>query len=129
MIGKRATFSALSAAVFCLCLRALIPAGYMPGNAFAGELFVLCPNGLPPSVAARFHDSHAGHHGDDGVSVDADQRCPIGAALQTPALPVAELAAALAVAAIIAAVSPTHCPVARSLPRPYDSRGPPRPFA
>lgn len=66
-----------------LLLRALIPAGYMPGNLIAGEFAVLCPTGLPAEVA---HQLHQGHLDDGEQQLDMDSECPIGAALQLIAI-------------------------------------------
>lgn len=62
-------------------LRALIPAGYMPGNLLEGEFVRLCPAGLP---AFTRHEVHAGHHdgqAEDGFSADSELSsvCPLGA--------------------------------------------------
>ena len=66
-----------------LMLRALIPLGYMPGNALAGEFVVLCPSGLSAEIAQALHSGH--HH--DQSAIDMDAECPIGSALQSAALP------------------------------------------
>ncbi|MBT8080530.1 MAG: hypothetical protein KJO31_18260 [Gammaproteobacteria bacterium] len=66
-----------------LMLRALIPLGYMPGNALAGEFVVLCPTGLSAELAQALHHGH--HH--EQSTVDMDAQCPIGTALQSAALP------------------------------------------
>lgn len=78
---RRLHWSLLMAAIV---LRAVIPLGYMPGNLLAGEFMVLCPTGLPAHTSLA--SAHA-HHGDDAAMLDADQACPIGAALKQAALP------------------------------------------
>ena len=59
--------------------RALIPAGYMPGSAESGLLFVLCPEGVPAGFSqflsgSDLDDTHA-HH---AVAGQDDHHCPIG---------------------------------------------------
>lgn len=74
----------LALGVAGLCLRALIPAGYMPGNLLAGELMVLCPVGVPAAIAEQLHSGHIDH---DQPVIDVDRSCPIGSAVQQAWLP------------------------------------------
>ena len=82
-IGRGGNRLAKAAVVGCLLVRALIPLGFMPGNALAGEFFVICPAGLPAAVAERLHLGHEQH---SQTVVDVDRACPIGSALNV-ALP------------------------------------------
>jgi len=70
--------------VACLILRAMVPAGYMPGNLLVGEFMVLCPVGMSAGIAQMLHSDHDDHG--RGV-LDADKTCPIGSALQPAWLP------------------------------------------
>lgn len=60
-------------------LRALIPVGYMPAAWDDGLPFVLCPDGLPTSIADEL-SGHGHHHGDDAESSrsDAADQCKFG---------------------------------------------------
>ncbi|MDJ0919168.1 MAG: hypothetical protein QNJ05_15525 [Woeseiaceae bacterium] len=50
--------------VIGLVMRALIPAGYMPGSVEGGPWFVLCPDSLPMSMTmAPGESDHHHHHG------------------------------------------------------------------
>ncbi|MDJ0760886.1 MAG: hypothetical protein QNJ19_15945 [Woeseiaceae bacterium] len=51
--------------VIGLMMRALIPAGYMPGSADGGPWFVLCPDSLPMSMNMAHRDSGHHHHHHD----------------------------------------------------------------
>jgi hypothetical protein len=68
----------------CLVMRALIPAGYMPGNLLDGEFMVLCPAGMSPSLLSAAGNAHEGHEQD---FLDVDRDCPIGSALQFAWMP------------------------------------------
>lgn len=119
ILQARRKFAVL--ALGAVLLRALIPLGYMPGNALAGEFVVLCPTGLPAAIAQTLHDGHLHHE----PAVDMDQECPIGNALQTAALP-APLPAAIVTGDRVrydAAESVT--PPYRAPVRQYPIRGPP----
>lgn len=67
-------------------LRALIPAGYMPGNLLDGEFVRLCPVGLPEGAFGELHAGHSGHgaHSDTGAA-EADASCPAGIILSAVA--------------------------------------------
>jgi len=61
-------------------LRAMTPAGYMPGAPGSGLLFELCPDQLPVgvSLAAAGPPSHA-HHGHEAGNSSAEaDHCQIG---------------------------------------------------
>ncbi|MEJ2172774.1 MAG: hypothetical protein ACO22K_07565 [Woeseiaceae bacterium] len=64
-------------------IRALIPAGYMPGNVFAGEFMVMCPSSSAAAIAGIHHHNH------DDEPIDVDRACPIGSALTAIAPPLA----------------------------------------
>ena len=109
--------------VACLFMRALVPAGYMPGNLLAGEYMVLCPVGVPAELAALLHGGHGNHGGD---VVDADRTCPIGSALKPAFLPVdTTQPAVLWLAELPVPVQPVLIPPTRHLSA-YRSRAPPR---
>ncbi len=69
----------LPLALVGVLLRALVPAGYMPGSIETGLPFELCPEGLPASFttvldagepqSAHHHGGHDGHHGEDGPAL------------------------------------------------------------
>ena len=107
----------------CLALRALIPLGYMPGDALSGEFVVLCPTGLPASVARALHIGH-----DDHASnvVDVDRDCPIGSALNFASLPVDIVEQAVAYALQGIRVAYAGFAYLSLVERRYDSRAPPR---
>jgi len=116
---RRTTGLALAA---CLLLRALIPVGYMPGNLLAGELMVLCPEGLPALDMAL---AHAGHNDTDLPAMDADRSCPIGTALLAAA-PAPEVGQVLALVRRAATdIPPAESPPRRHSPAGYRSRAPP----
>lgn len=70
-------------ALLLLCttfvLRALIPIGYMPAAWDEGLPFVLCPDGLPNSIADVL-TGHDHHHGADEESATSDvaDQCKFG---------------------------------------------------
>ncbi len=71
----------LVAALAALALRALTPAGYMPGSADSGLLYELCPEGMPVAIMqALAGDGHHHHHGaDEGSAASGSgEQCPIG---------------------------------------------------
>jgi hypothetical protein len=71
----------LLAALAMLSLRALTPAGYMPGSPGSGLLFELCPAGMPADVMQALgggHHHHASHHAPAGSTMSDDEQCPIG---------------------------------------------------
>jgi hypothetical protein len=79
-------FLALTFLVLGMAVRALTPAGYMPGSLADGTPFVLCPGGTP---GARWFlgqgTGHAAHHhghaaGGDESSDASWEYCPFGAA-------------------------------------------------
>jgi len=84
----------LVAALAMLSLRALTPAGYMPGSTGSGLLFELCPAGMPAAVMRALGGNHHHHHGPDSSSISDDEQCPIGhmlggAAATDDAVPIA----------------------------------------
>ena len=84
MCTRRNNGALILLGIACLALRAIVPAGYMPGNLLAGEFMVLCPVGMPAGIAQQLHADHGDH--ERGV-LDADRSCPIGSALQPAYLP------------------------------------------
>ena len=74
----------LAAALAMLSLRALTPAGYMPGSPGSGLLFELCPAGVPAAVMQALGAGHHHHHGNEKSS-SATEHCPIGHMLSTTA--------------------------------------------
>lgn len=93
MLGRRKRFGlAPNYVVFTLLVglatRAIIPAGYMPGNLLAGELMVMCPAGGATTIALlqpKKPHQHP-HHGDGSETRSADESCPIGLALLLDAI-------------------------------------------
>ncbi|MEJ2298890.1 MAG: hypothetical protein P8X94_10400, partial [Woeseiaceae bacterium] len=67
----------LLAALAMLSLRALTPAGYMPGSPGSGLLFELCPAGMPAGVMQALGGGHH-HHAPAGSTMSDDEQCPIG---------------------------------------------------
>ena len=82
-LGRRFGRWAGFATVACLLIRALIPLGYMPGNALKGEYMVACPAGLPAATVTKSHHKH-GKGGEKAVG--SNRACSIGKALQSAAL-------------------------------------------
>ncbi len=74
----------LATALAMLSLRALTPAGYMPGSPGSGLLFELCPAGVPAAVMQALGAGHHHHHGNEKSS-SATEQCPIGHMLSTTA--------------------------------------------
>jgi len=68
-----------------LLLRAIVPAGYMPGSLERGTWFELCPEGLPVAVIAAFAGDHHHHATGDGPS-SAVGDCSFGDLLNTAAV-------------------------------------------
>ena len=60
-----------------LSVRALTPAGYMPGSPASGLLYELCPAGMPAAVMRALGGGHHHHH-DTAGGVAGDEQCPIG---------------------------------------------------
>jgi hypothetical protein len=67
----------LIAALAMLSVRALTPAGYMPGSPASGLLYELCPAGMPAAVMQALGGGHHHHH-DSAGGVAGDEQCPIG---------------------------------------------------
>ena len=67
----------LIAALAMLSVRALTPAGYMPGSPASGLLYELCPAGMPAAVMQALGGGHHHHHDSTG-EVASDEQCPIG---------------------------------------------------
>lgn len=67
----------LLAALAMLSLRALTPAGYMPGSPGSGLLFELCPAGMPVDVMQAL-GAHHHHHARTDSPMSDDEQCPIG---------------------------------------------------
>lgn len=112
-------------AAVTILLRAIIPLGYMPGNALAGEFMVLCPAGVPAAVMEVLHPDH-GHHGGHAASViNADRDCPIGSALQPAWLPADFAVTALELAPFAAPQFYFSESFSGLVPRRYESRAPP----
>jgi len=63
-----------------LLLRALTPAGYMPGSADSGLLYELCPEGMPVEIMQSLSGGGQHHHHSGGESESAadSEQCPIG---------------------------------------------------
>lgn len=73
-----------------LAMRALIPAGYMPGSLEGGSWFVLCSSNLPAgfsvsAVADEHH--HRGMHGDAAGSSVVSGDCSFGHILSGAMIP------------------------------------------
>lgn len=68
----------LAAALAMLSMRALTPAGYMPGSPGSGLLFELCPAGVPAAVMQALGAGHHHHHHDQETSSPTAEHCPIG---------------------------------------------------
>ncbi len=82
---NRSSLVLLALALVGVLLRAVVPAGYMPGSIESGLLFELCAEGLPASFTAELADAggphsanrhgghggahHDGHHGEDGPAL------------------------------------------------------------
>ena len=68
-------------AILAFCLRALIPAGFMPGSAADGTLLQLCPDGMTQAeMQALFPNDHH-HHGHEEGSGEIKGEtfsCPLG---------------------------------------------------
>ena len=76
----------LIAAVAMLALRALTPAGYMPGSPASGLLYELCPSGMPAEIMRALGGGHHHHHHDEKTGgMAGDEQCPIGHMLSTTA--------------------------------------------
>lgn len=74
----------LIAALAMLALRALTPAGYMPGSPASGLLYELCPSGMPAEIMRALGGGHHHHHEQTG-GMAGDEQCPIGHMLSTTA--------------------------------------------
>lgn len=112
----------LRAAIAGLILRAMIPLGYMPGNLVAGEFMVLCPSGVPAGFMQAL--SHR-HHMHDESSIDIDQVCPIGTALQHAWLPQEHVEFAVEAAQRDTVAIEEFSVLSASTARYYNSRAPP----
>jgi len=77
-----------------LCIRAVVPLGYMPGDLLDGKFVELCPTSSPALAAFLGSEGdHSGHgaHGadegsDQGRAADLSRACPVGFALNFAAL-------------------------------------------
>ena len=105
-----------------LAIRVIIPIGYMPGNALAGEFLVLCPQGVPKDFAASLHH---GHSSDDDHVLDIGSACPIGQGLNYDALPNSDVELSAAPAIIEKAFDSLLAFHSPSFERRYASRAPP----
>lgn len=80
-----------------LGVRALLPAGYMPGNLLDGKFAELCPVASAATftlLAADTTHHHHGQHGNgerDDAAYSIDSACPIGSSLFADALPAADI--------------------------------------
>ncbi len=85
---RRITNILLSVLMIGLGLRALIPAGYMPGSFESGPWFVLCEDSLPMLMTAAPQDSehHHHHHGKEPASSSMSGDCSFGHLLAGAAL-------------------------------------------
>lgn len=110
------------AGAVCLSLRAMVPAGYMPGNLLAGEFMVLCPSGMQAEFVRQLHPGHGTH---DQNVVDADTSCPIGSALQPAFLPADEYPQAVSINLPRYTAEILHRLFAATPLRRYRSRAPP----
>ena len=92
-----------------LCMKLIVPVGFMPQLADGGVELVMCDGMAPPAPMATMHGMHGHHHGHDGPT-KPDAPCPF-AGLAAPALGGADpiqLAIALAdilVAGLVAATA------------------------
>ncbi len=78
---RRNRLSALSLTLLAagFILRAVTPAGYMPGSLSGGLPFELCPDGMPPGfIAGIAGDGHAHHHHQHDGPAQAADACDLG---------------------------------------------------
>lgn len=134
----------LTAVLLTVAMRALVPAGYMPGSVAAGEWMVLCPANSWASYALldaiapdangagkHSHHAHHGHHGHHGAaneaSAAAPDSCPLGNALSQAAAADQQGSAdsGLPQSATVPPW-PAAAPRVRLIDRHYPVRGPPR---
>ncbi|MEM1410844.1 MAG: hypothetical protein AAGH19_00695 [Pseudomonadota bacterium] len=139
---RRAT---IALAALCLLLRTSVPIGFMPGNLLAGSWAIPCPSAFPAAFfepaaagAVGLHDHHHGHHhghgaaagnahsDDDAPSVlGLDKQCPLGEALQTPALLPPTLTFRLSAPGTVQASWPEQSIRPGTTPHPFKARAPP----
>src|SRR5688572_28839008 len=60
----------ISALLVALCVRALVPVGFMPSTDRPFS-FQICPDGFPAELLQRADASHAGHHGHHADGADS----------------------------------------------------------
>lgn len=65
----------LSVLLVVLCVRALVPAGFMP-SADKPFSFQICPDGFPTQLLHSAQTAHAAHHHHDGAQSIADDQQP-----------------------------------------------------
>ncbi len=110
-------------------LRALTPAGYMPGSLADGTAFVLCPNSAPGAgLFLQRNDDSAHHHRhgapDEPPSESPWEFCPFGVAF-APAAPAPEPVPTLDLSAIFVAASAPPVLLRFAYVRAVRARGPP----
>ncbi len=122
-------------AIFALCLRVLVPGGYMPANMADGWYLQWCPDGVPVEVleilfaSPEASPAHAHHH---GAPSPTDEQAESGSYVQCDASGSsadAQLASPLPsilAGALAAAASPLRpAPPATARVVAYRSRAPP----
>ena len=116
-MSRKLRFAALHVLLATLLLRALVPAGWMPGQAQLGEAsFVIC--------AADGSLQHGVPGKDSGIK--PHQPCAFGATAQFFALPDAAAIAPPAIAALsIAGVIASAAPIPDAPHTPHSPRAPP----
>jgi hypothetical protein len=92
IVRRCSRVAAISVLGACLALRAVTPAGYMPGSIADGTPFVLCPGSTPGASYFLAHGAteHSHHHHHDQGAADKSpdipwDTCPFGAAFAVAA--------------------------------------------
>ncbi len=115
----------LIAALAMLALRALTPAGYMPGSPDSGLLYELCPSGMPAEIMRALGGGHHQHHHHEKTGgMAGDEQCPIGHMLAAAVAMDSLAATALAFGAQEIEAVPFVMPTAANITA-YRSRAPP----
>jgi len=148
LFRKYVRMSLLGILLLSLCIRVLVPAGYMPSSLATGGPFVICPDGLfnfelelataqsDTSASGHHGDHHQNHSGDDkpaehdhegagGHSSFSMESCPIGSVLGAAAATAVENSLLIAFIAHSTPLSDPHTVLRSFSSRLYQARAPP----
>jgi len=106
-----------------LVLRAIVPAGYMPGSMDGGPWFELCPDGLPVTLVNAIGGHHEHHAEANNGNSLAD--CSLGDILSAAAIPSDPGADAIAPRMVPSNLTPVRQAVVHGPYLSYAARAPP----